>query len=71
MVLPRHRLPTPAWAELPPTGSMGDEPFRPFFTAAFLSRIATPIGAVSLGSQPEALSIVHDDDSDAPQMDLL
>jgi hypothetical protein len=71
MVSPRHRTPTPAWAELPLADSIDRETFRPFGTTAFLSRIVTRISAAPFGSLPETLSILHDEDGDAPQLDLL
>ena len=71
MVPSRHRIPTPPWAELPVSDTTGGEVFRPFATGAFVRRIATPSGAAPFSSLPEALSIVHDEDGDAPKTSLV
>jgi hypothetical protein len=67
MVPPRHRIPTPAWAELP-TDATGSDTFQPFVTRAFASRPATPFGSAAFGACPEAQPILRDDDSDAPKV---
>jgi hypothetical protein len=53
------------------SGTAGGETFRPTATGAYIRRVATPTGAAPFGSLPDALSIIHDADGDAPQMPLL
>jgi hypothetical protein len=66
MVPPRHRIPTPAWAELP-TDAAGADSFQPFVTRAFASRAAA-FGSATFGAFPETAPILRDDDSDAPKV---
>jgi len=69
MVPPRHRIPTPAWAELP-TDSAGSNDFRPFVTDAFVGRPIAPIGNASFGNFPDTQPVLRDEDGDAPQASL-
>lgn len=71
MVPLRKQIPTPPWAELPPSDATGGETFRPFATGAFARRIVTPSGAAPFSSLSEALPIVHDEDGDAPKTSLV
>ena len=71
MILPRQRIPTPPWAELPASDGTAGQAFRPFATGVFVRRTVTPSGAAPFSSLPEALSIVHDDDGDAPKTSLV
>ena len=71
MVPSRYKIPVPPWAELPATDATGGEAFRPFATGRVARRIATPSGAAPFSSLPEALSIVRDEDGDAPKTSLV
>ncbi len=71
MVPPRRRVPTPPWAELPAGDGAAGETFRPFATGVFVRRVVTPSGAAPFASLSEALSILHDDDGDAPKTSLV
>jgi hypothetical protein len=70
MVPSRHKIPVPPWAELPTTDATGGETFRPFVTGAFARRTAAPSGAAPFSSLSETLSIVRDEDGDAPRTSL-
>jgi hypothetical protein len=70
MVAPRHRIPTPAWTELPAADAGGSETFQPFVTEALFRRRVALAGTAPFGSLPDTLSILHDEDSDAPQTSL-
>ena len=66
MVPRRHRIPTPAWAELPADASAGDT-FRPFVTGAFVARTAEAFDGMPPGAPRDIQPSVRDDDSDAPK----
>jgi hypothetical protein len=66
MVTPRHRIPTPAWAELP-VDSVADDTVRPIAGRAFFGRTVASIGSATFGSWSETQPILRDDDSDAPK----
>ena len=66
MVPPRHRIPTPAWAELP-TDPTASTDFRPFVTHTFSSRRIATSDSASFGAIPDTQPVLHDEDSDAPQ----
>jgi hypothetical protein len=68
MVPPRHRFPTPPWAELPPGAASSSDAFQPFATDAFISRPIAPIGAASFGLLAETQPILGDEDNDAPKV---
>jgi hypothetical protein len=69
MVQPRRRVPTPAWAELPPDCG-GFDAFQPFTNGLMNSRVATPLGTAPFGSVPQSSSVLIDEDKDAPQLGL-
>jgi hypothetical protein len=53
------------------TGTASGETFRPSATGAYIRGVAMPTGAAPFDSLPDALSIVHDAESDVPNMPLL
>ncbi len=69
MVPSRHPLPTPAWAELPPTGTASDDTFRAFIHSERFDHRSRSTGARHF----EALADVRSglDDDEAPQLGLL
>jgi hypothetical protein len=71
MVARRRRASNPRRDSVGSTGTASGETFRPSATGAYIRRVATPTGAAPFGSLPDALSIIHDADSDVPHMPLL
>ena len=69
MVPSRLRIPTPAWAEMPPPGAPGDDVFRPFTHGDGFERVAVSHGAHSFDSPPCVRS-GHEDDDTPPQLGL-
>jgi len=69
MVPPRRRVPTPAWAELPPTDASGTNAFQAFMSGLLDGRIPT-LGPAPFGSAADARSVMIDEDRDEPQLGL-
>jgi len=71
-MLPRRRqLPNALRTLVQPSDSVAGDSFRPTMTGAFPRHRSTPSGATPLGSLPDPLSFVHDEDGDAPHLGLL
>lgn len=68
MLPPRHRLPTPAWAEMLPASAAGDDTFRPFSHGESFDRTAPSTGAHHFDCELVARSGADEDD--APQLGL-
>ena len=69
MVPSRLRIPTPPWAEMPPTGPADDDTFRPFSHCDGCERMATSVDAHSFEPPPLGRAS-HEDDDAAPRLGL-
>ena len=71
-MLPRRlRLSNPQRTLVQPADPMAADSFRPTMTGSFPRHRSTPSGATPIGSLPDALSFVHEEDGDAPHLGLL
>jgi len=70
-MLPRRRRQPPV-AKTPVQGSdlAGADGFRPMMTGAFARHRPTPSGATPMHELPDPLSIVFEEDSEAPKLAL-
>lgn len=71
-MIPRRRhTPIALRSGVQPADLAAGEAFRPSMTGAFPRRRAMPSGAMPIGSLPDPLSFVHDEDTEAPKVALL
>jgi hypothetical protein len=72
LIPPRQRrLPTTSRVGPGAGDASGSDGYRPTATGAFPRHRSTPAGTAPMGSLPDAVAIVRDEDNDAPKGDVL